>query len=228
RGGRVTAVGAALSGLYPNSDVHDLRISLTREVDLADVPRRSEGDERPLELLTVGRVAPEKNPFLLLDAVRELNTNGVPARLTWVGAGELLAEAASRVDRLGMHDEVRFAGHMPFGKALLDVYRTADVFVHVALTEGVPQVVYEAFAAGLPVVATDVGGVSEATGGGAAALLVPPDDLEALLATLERVATDSGLAERLARAGLEIARGHTLESTAADAAQFLAAGARRP
>ena len=53
---------------------------------------------------------------------------------------------------------------MPVDDGLMDVYRTADVFLHVSWTEGLPQVLFEAWAAGVPVVATAVGGVPAAAG----------------------------------------------------------------
>ena len=56
---------------------------------------------------------------------------------------------------------------MPLRDGLLALYRSAHVLLHVSWTEGLPQVLFEAFAAGLPVVATDVGGVAEAAGDGA-------------------------------------------------------------
>ena len=64
-------------------------------------------------------------------------------------------------------------GFIPFGPGLLERYRDAHAFVHVSLTEGLPQVLYEAMGSGLPIVATDVGGVSDALEGGQAGLVVP-------------------------------------------------------
>ncbi len=69
---------------------------------------------------------------------------------------------------------------MPFGTGLIEAYRAADVFVHISLTEGSPQVLTEAMAAGTPVVGTDVGSVAAALDGGRAGLVVPPDDVDAL------------------------------------------------
>ena len=65
-------------------------------------------------------------------------------------------------------------GYVPFGEALSALYRASHALLHVSWTEGLPQVLLEAFAAGLPVVATDVGGIGEAVGD--AALLVAPGD----------------------------------------------------
>ena len=102
---------------------------------------------------------------------------------------------------------------------------TSHVLLHVSWTEGFPQVLVEAFASGLPVVATAVGGVP--AGVGDAALLIPPGDPEAAADALERVAADRELRARLTDAGSERAAGLTLESQIADLVAFLEAGRRR-
>jgi glycosyltransferase involved in cell wall biosynthesis len=91
----------------------------------------------------------------------------------------------------------------------------------VSWTEGVPQVLFEAFAAGMPVVATDVGGVRAAVGD--AALLVGPGDAAAAAGALERVVGDARLRAALVRAGRERVRTHTLEAEAHRTARFLSA-----
>ena len=104
--------------------------------------------------------------------------------------------------------------------ALAELYRSSHALLHVSWTEGLPQVLFEAFAAGLPVVATEVGGVPAAVGD--AALLVPPGDAEAPARALDRIATDPALRERLTEAGLARVREHTLEAEARRVAEFLA------
>ena len=96
---------------------------------------------------------------------------------------------------------------------------------HCSWTEGVPQVLLEAFAARLPVVATAVGGVAEASGG--AALLVRPGDAGGPACELARVAADPALRERMIEAGLAHACEHTLEREACRVAQFLAGNGDR-
>jgi glycosyltransferase involved in cell wall biosynthesis len=113
---------------------------------------------------------------------------------------------------------------VPVDDGLADLYRESHLLLHVSLTEGMPQVLYEAFAAGLPAVATEVGGV----GGGPerdALVLVPPEDPDAAAAALRRVASDPALRERLVRAGLELARARTLDSECRRVAEFIRGGA---
>jgi glycosyltransferase involved in cell wall biosynthesis len=111
---------------------------------------------------------------------------------------------------------------VPHDDGLAELYSESHALLHVSWTEGVPQVLFEAFAAGLPVVATAVGGVAEAAGH--AALLVAPGDAAQPAAALQQLAANPGLREGLAKNGLERVRGHTIEAEAARVAAFIAAG----
>jgi glycosyltransferase involved in cell wall biosynthesis len=91
----------------------------------------------------------------------------------------------------------------------------------VSWTEGLPQVLYEAWAAGVPVVATAVGGVPDAAGD--AAVLIPPGSAQAAVDAILRVQGDRELAEALVRAGRERAASSTFEATLDRAAAFLRA-----
>jgi glycosyltransferase involved in cell wall biosynthesis len=174
----------------------------------------------PVELLSVGRLDPEKAPEMLLKALAllEKRTPG-RYRLTIVGDGQLENELRTEADRFG--DAVRFRGHIPNGPELFELYRASDVFVHVARTEGLPQVLTEAQAAGLPIVATDVGGVRAGLGDGAEALLVPPNDPDALAAAITRLASDGDLRAVFRKRGFSRVRTLTLERQAARVAAFI-------
>jgi glycosyltransferase involved in cell wall biosynthesis len=215
----VTVVGQDIERRYggPRPGVLNMQISLLREADVAEAPRAAPpGDE--VALLTVGRIDVEKNPLLLIDALAEL---GPRWRLTWVGTGPLAAAVAERAEEHGIAGRVELPGFVVPGPELLARYRAADAFVHVALTEGVPQVLVEAMGTGLPVVATAVGGVSAALEDGAAGLLVPPDDRDALVAAVRALATDDEGRLRRAERGLALARERTLEAEGGRVARWL-------
>jgi glycosyltransferase involved in cell wall biosynthesis len=146
-------------------------------------------------------------------------------RLTWIGRGVMEAEVLARARALGVDGLLELRGYVPFGKELLDLYRRSDAFVHVSWTEGVPQVLIEAMACATPVIATAVGGVARVLDNGQAGLLVPPGDLEALVAAVERVAGDARLHSDLASRGLAVARTLTLEAQSERTAQFIRARA---
>ena len=109
---------------------------------------------------------------------------------------------------------------MPIDGGLLDLYRNSHAFLHVSLTEGFPQVLVEAFASGLPAVATAVGGVAAAAGD--AALLIEPQDAAAAAEALERIA-DGRAAARAAGS-----RGHRSAPAKGTLGGLLAAPGRVP
>jgi glycosyltransferase involved in cell wall biosynthesis len=176
----------------------------------------------PIELLTVGRVDAEKNPALVARLLAELEQQRPGRfRLRWVGTGPMMDDVSQRAEELGVGERLVLEGFVPFGPELLELYRNAHAFVHVSLTEGVPQVLVEALASGTPIVATDVGDVRTGLAGGEAGLLVPPSNLEALVEAILRLADDAELRARLVVRGLELAREGTLEAEAERVARFI-------
>jgi glycosyltransferase involved in cell wall biosynthesis len=215
-----TVVGQTNARRYKRGRVLAISPSLVPEEALAvEPPQRDWSGE--IDLLTVGRIDAEKNPLLLVEAIAELERRRPEVfRLRWAGLGPLEDDVRARAAELGVADRIQLLGYLPFPE-LLPHYRSAHAFVHVSFTEGVPQVLNEAVACGLPVVATDVGGVSEALDGGSAGLLVPPANRDALVEAVLRIADDEVLRNGLVERGLEHARDRTLEAQAARVAEFL-------
>jgi glycosyltransferase involved in cell wall biosynthesis len=219
----VVVVGPELARRYRAApQLLQLAVSLISETDVvsaSELERRSYDGE--LRILSVGRLETEKNPLLLADVLAKLRERDERWRLTVCGEGAMATELAERLRDLGVAEQAELLGYVPIDAGLLELYRRSHAFLHVSWTEGLPQVVFEAFAAGLPVVATAVGGVPEAVG--EAGLLVPPGDSKAAASALARVAADDSLRQRLVRAGLEEARHHTIEAECRRVAEFIGA-----
>jgi glycosyltransferase involved in cell wall biosynthesis len=150
----------------------------------------------------VGRLAPIKNHRLFLEACRLLHERLPAARFLVVGDGELAPELHAEAERLGLGGAILFTG---WRHDLPDVYAALDVAVCCSINEGVPVALIEAGAAGRPVVATNVGGVSDLVADGVNGLLVPGGDAGALAGAIETLLTDRELAERMGQAGARIA-----------------------
>lgn len=146
---------------------------------------------------TVANFRPQKDYPNLFEAARELVQRGVHARIVAVGQGPQDAELHALRDELGLADRVILTG---FRDDAVRVMAACDAFVLASRWEGLPVAVMEAVGLGLPIVSTAVGGMAEEFTDGVDALLVPPGDASALADALERVATDEGLRDRLARA----------------------------
>jgi glycosyltransferase involved in cell wall biosynthesis len=154
---------------------------------------------RPL-IFAAGRLAPQKGFGGLLEAARHWQDLSPVPLLAIAGAGPLGGTLAGLAAPLG--PAVRFLGHRADVPALL---AAADLFVLPSRWEGQPLILQEALLAGRPVVAARAGGIPDLTGEDAA-VLVPPDDPDALAAAVRRVLTDRALAARLAAAARERAR----------------------
>ncbi len=218
----VTAVGDEIAGLYRRSrGVHALSVSLVAERSIAGpevAAARDYGGE--IRVLSVGRLETEKNPLLLADVLRGLVDGGGSWRLQVVGEGGLADDLRERLDALAVGHLAELLGYVPFDAGLEDLYRAAHVFLHVSWTEGLPQVLLEAFGARLPVAATDVGGVRALAE--AAAVLVRPGDAGAAAAAVRALAEDAALRERLVAAGLDRVRERTSEAEVRRLAAFIA------
>jgi glycosyltransferase involved in cell wall biosynthesis len=210
-----------------------ISVSLVRDADIADpaeAANRAWNGQRTV--LSVGRLETEKNPLLLADVLARLTRNPAQAaeppasgngddwKFLICGEGPMEDELRGRLRELGVEDRAELLGYLPIHGGLMDRYRSVNAFLHVSWTEGMPQVLLEAFAAGTPVVATAVGGVAEAAGD--AALLIPPGDPDAAAAALGRIAADPDLRRELVTKGIERVRGRTLEAESARVARFLA------
>jgi glycosyltransferase involved in cell wall biosynthesis len=221
----VVVVGPELERKYREGHARSVlatAVSLVSESDLAEaaaaISARDYSGE--LTLLTVGRLDAEKNPLLLAEIAALLAAGGRRWRLLVCGDGPMREQLQQRVEQLGLQRDIELLGYVPIDGGLLDLYRNSHAFLHVSWTEGYPQVLVEAFASGLPTVATAVGGVPAAADG--AALLVEPDDAAAAAAALERIAAEPQLRDELIAAGLERARGGTLEAASERLAAYLA------
>lgn len=134
-------------------------------------------------LVTVGRLDRQKNPLLLLDAFTRLH-EAIPAlRLLFIGDGVLRAQLEERIAAAGLEARVRLAGVQP-PQVIAEHLQAADMFVLSSAYEGMPIVVLEALATGLPVTAMDVGEVSRAVHPGINGELVSRHDAGALATSI--------------------------------------------
>ena len=154
-------------------------------------------DETTMLVLWLGRMTTIKRVDLLVEAFARLRERGVDSVLVLAGDGPDRPDLEGRVAELGLDDAVRFLG---FREEVGELYAAADVVALSSANEGTPVSLIEALAAGRAVVTTDVGGARDVVAAGAAGLLVPPGDPDALADGLAALA-DPALRERLGAAG---------------------------
>ncbi len=156
-------------------------------------------------LLSVGRLVEKKGHDDLIAACAMLHERGRQFRCMIVGEGPLRQALQGQIDRLGLADVVALAGAMTHAD-LISLYARASVFaLSPRITEngdrdGIPNVIAEAMAVGVPVVSTGVSGIPELVLDGHTGLLVPPNQPQRLAEAIERLFADPGQAATLASA----------------------------
>jgi glycosyltransferase involved in cell wall biosynthesis len=180
------------AGLSARTCRAERTVVIPNAVDVAATPRAALAGEPPV-VIAVGRLAAPKDPLTL---VRALARVAAPSRALIVGDGPLRPAVEAEIERLGA--PIALAGERRDVPALL---ASADAFVLASRSEGAPLAILEAMAAGLPVIASDVGGVRELVADGETGVLVAPGDPGALAAALERVLADAELRRALGAAG---------------------------
>jgi len=167
------------------------------------------------KILFVGRLTSQKGADTLLRSIGELINRGFGDKIECeiVGDGPLCGELEALAKDLGIGSVVTFSGWLDRNK-LPEEYRSADVFVLPSADEGMPNVILEAMASGLPVIATRISGNEELVKDGENGYLVPPKDASALADKIELLINNKNLSEELGKKSLELARKYSWEGVA--------------
>lgn len=144
-----------------------------------------------------------KGPDVLLEALATCARQGLIMDLTVVGSGHSESILRAQAGRLGIAQHVHFLGQLPAGASVRSALDRADLFVLPSLAEGLPRVVIEAMARGLPAIASNVGGTAEILPPDA---MVPPRDATRLAAKLMEVVNDPGRMAQMAARNLRRSR----------------------
>jgi len=172
-----------------------------RRQDGPETARQREGiPPTRIVIGAAGRLSPEKGFDLLIRAVAQLVSQGFDLELLIVGEGDERPRLEALVRELGLKQRVRLPGYL---SDLRPVYEAMDCFALSSLREGLPNVLLEAMALEVPVVATRIAGVPRLIADGANGLLVGPGSVDELAAGLGRLLADAGLRLRLGQAARE-------------------------
>jgi sugar transferase (PEP-CTERM/EpsH1 system associated) len=146
----------------------------------------------------VARLVPLKNHKFLIDVFKEVRKEFANARLCVIGGGPVLGDLRNYASRLGLADKAMFLGERIDVPELLSAF---DLFVLPSLTEGISMTLLEAMAAGIPVMASDVGGNPEIVENDCTGFLMPVNDTKAWVEGIKRVIVDGGQKEAFSAAG---------------------------
>jgi glycosyltransferase involved in cell wall biosynthesis len=165
-----------------------------------------------LRLLYAGTWLDQRGIFYIRDALRNLMARDLEFTMTFAGPGvptaEILAFFGGELMRHVIVRDVIPAEHMP------ELYTEHDIFVFPSLMEGLPSVLLEAMAGGMPVITTETCGMPDVVEDGFNGLLIPPADARALEEAVVRLANSEELRSALGRAARECIRRYTWERAA--------------
>jgi glycosyltransferase involved in cell wall biosynthesis len=197
-----TRVAAKHSTVIPNGiELEDL---------LAVQPRRREGH---FVFGTIGRLAPVKDQASLLKAFSVVQREFPESRLEILGTGELEGQLGEQASELGISRKVCFHGWNPDIASFLS---RLDVFVLSSRSEGLPLTLLESMAAGLPVVATAVGGIPEVVNRAQCGWLCRPEDPAALASMMKAALQSKDLHDKGCRARRDVMAYHSAEKMTSD------------
>lgn len=211
-GGTFLCNGSELAALYASPRTSSMVSSTITEEEFFERPDTCTGPV--VRILFVGFVRPEKGVEYLLEALSRLHTDR-PWELVIVGPRGEYPDYDARLDRLAARqhilEHIRWEGYVPYGPALFEHFRQADILALPTLSEGTPRVLVEARANSLPLVATRVGGIPDSVRDGKDGLLVPAKDSTALAQAIDRIIADGALRQRLIKTGFQSVRALTLD-----------------
>jgi colanic acid/amylovoran biosynthesis glycosyltransferase len=170
--------------------------------------RRPAQAERPYRILASGRLVEKKGFAILLDACGLLADRGERFECVVGGSGPLQAALNAQIERLQLGDRVSVTGQALQQEKIIDFMHDGDVYVLPCVwaadgdVDGLPQMLMEAMACGLPAVSTCLVGIPDLIRDGDTGVLVAPNDAATLADALQRLMHDRSLSQRLADAGL--------------------------
>ncbi len=203
--------------------------TLIPEQDLFEREDSFAGDG-PRVLFRAARIDPNKGTEYLLEAVRLLVERGYDVRLKLAGSANTpsyLAALQRWCADHGIENRVEWLGHVCFGSDVIQLYRDAQIGVLSSLSEGFPRFIIEAWAFSLPVVSTDLAGLSPPVKADENAVLVKPGSGAALAEGIQRVIDDTDLRRRIIKGGMSVARRHTAEAQSAEIADLISEAVSR-
>lgn len=200
---KITVISNAVEAEFDGSEIARLRKSKRNELQIKD-------DEFVVGFL--GRLSAEKGVEFLIDAVTGLVDDGLPIRLLIVGEGDERKNLEAQVAQKSIAHRVIFAGFQSNTESWLSSF---DLFALPSLTEGTPMALLEAMAMGVPVVASNIGGVPKVVTDAQNGLLVESGSSESIIKAISRILHDPILSEKMStEAQKEVKAGYQIGSWA--------------
>lgn len=192
---------------YPGIDTSRIRVIHLGVDGNVIRPKPNGARVRPLRVVAIGSLIEQKGHLVLVRSCDRLRRRQVAFECRIIGEGPIRARLEQEIQSLGLGAAVRLEGDLPHARTMSHL-EEADVFALPCIdmrgrgehVDGIPVVLMEAMAMGLPVVSTNLSGIPELIDSGRSGLLVPPEDPDRLADAIEQLAGDAALRERLGAA----------------------------
>ena len=159
-------------------------------------------DSNTINILFMGELGTRKGTYDLINAYIPIYEEFPNANLILGGDGEV-EKTRKMAKQVGIDDRVKLKGWLS-GQDKIDAFENADIYVLPSYNEGLPVSILEAMAAGLPIISTPVGGISEAVLHGTNGYLVDPGDIESLSGSLAQLCRDRSLRDIMGNESLRL------------------------
>lgn len=209
---RIIVISEAIGSVLLSEGVPKAKISVVRSaVDFCDYQEISDknwfckefGFSRNKTVIgMISQFIPRKGHRYLIEAIPQIVAKFPHLRVLLLGKGPLKEDLRKQCKKAGIEDYVRFAG---FRKDIPKILPCLDLVIHPALKEGLGVALIQAAAAGVPIVATRVGGIPEIVRDGFNGLLIDPESTEEIVSTLSKLLSEPGTAKRLGENGKKLA-----------------------
>ena len=151
-----------VQGLYPTKNKNNEWVFSSVKLDDKVITQpRNFTPKNTFNIISVGRVEPEKGHHVLVDALIRLLNDGLNITTNIIGPGREIDNLRNLVLEHNYQDEILLLGSVPWGEELFKYLDEADLFILPSLTEGMPRALLEAMARGLPAIGSDTGGIKE-------------------------------------------------------------------
>ena len=186
---------------YPNHKMFSASNVKIKQEEILHSFKKHSGVDNTVNIISIGTLEQMyKSPDILIKLIKKLNDNGIDAKLKWLGKGKHLEEMVQLSKESKIAEKVNFLGQISDKNSINEHLDHSDVFVLASKTEGLPRVIIEAFARGLPVIATNVGGIPELM---PKELLVNVDDVDGFYKLVVKLITEPNYYENISKTNLE-------------------------
>lgn len=203
---------------FTGFDAQFVSTNIISENEIKQISGKKDRSSNKINLLFVGRIVKDKGILELIHAANILNNNNIyNIQLHIIGKFNDVSfqkTVEDLVESRDLKNKITFYGYTPYGEELFNIYYSGDILVLPSYHEGFPQIIWEAFVSKVPVITTDVGGITGFLTNEKEALLIVPKDANQIVDAVMKLVSDHALVSHLVNNGFNMVLKYSLEKSA--------------